>query len=119
MADRQASFQLDIPAGGYATSLITGVPQPDGAAEKAFPGTVHGQQVHDSELHELELTVRPEGDNVNFEARLDDQALYQWSGPLAALSLYPKWPPIPQGRLALGALAADWVVYEVKVKRLK
>ena len=60
-----------------------------------------------------------EGGNVRFESRLDEQPLYEWSGAATALSLYSKWPAIPQGSLALGAHAANWVVYAVKVKRLE
>ena len=50
---------------------------------------------------------------------LDGQPLYEWTGPIAALSLYAGWATIPPGSLALGTIADDWVVSEVKAKRLE
>jgi len=73
--------------------------------------------VKDSEQHDLELTVRLDGSNATVTATLDSQPLYQWAGPTADLSPDPRWAT-PPGSLALGTHTIDWVVYEVKVKRL-
>ena len=50
-------------------------------------------------------------------SRHDGLPLYEWTGLTADLSEHEKWIA-PPGILALGTNAADWVVYEVKVKRL-
>ena len=50
---------------------------------------------------------------------LDGQPLYEWTGPIAALSQFDKWATTTPGALALGTLAADWVVDSVKAKRLE
>lgn len=115
MADRQVAFKLDgSPKEGFFTSLL----MVEGYGSRTAPGAVKGKQVRDSDQHELDLTVRLEGANASIEARLDEAPLFQWSGPVTALSLYSKWPALPPGTLALGAHKADWVVYSVKVKRL-
>ncbi|MCX6906966.1 MAG: hypothetical protein NTY01_02865, partial [Verrucomicrobia bacterium] len=116
VADRQVAFKLDgHPKDGFFTSLL----MVEGKDSRNVPGALKGKQVQDSDQHELELAVRPEGANASIEARLDGQPLYQWSGLVTALSLYSKWPALPPGTLALGAHRADWVVYAVKVKRLE
>ena len=82
------------------------------------PGVLHGRQVQDSEQHDLEVSVHPDGANATVTTTLDGQPLYEWTGPTAALSQSTGWHTAP-GALALGSMAADWVVYEVKVKRLE
>ncbi len=71
----------------------------------------------DSEPHDLEVTVRLEGANATITITLDGQPLYTWAGPVSSLNQHPSWKT-PPGTLALGTFAADWVVSEVKVKRL-
>lgn len=113
---RRASFMLDgYPKGGFFSCLR----EINGERPESAPGTVKGKVVKDSETHELELTVRLEGVNVRFEARLDDQPLYQWSGPVSELRLVKEWQTAPPGVIALGTHSADWLVYAVKVKRLE
>jgi hypothetical protein len=70
----------------------------------------------DTEGHDLEVTVRLDGADATHITTLDDQPLYEWTGP-ADLSQDVRWKTLP-GTLALGTMAADWVVYGVKVKRL-
>jgi WD40 repeat protein len=116
VADRLTSFMLDgYPSEGHWSCLH----QINGTKGKDQPGTVKGKVVKESELHELELTVRLEGSNVRFETRLDNQPLYQWAGSSNALGLEKAWQTTPPGALALGAHSADWLVYAVKVKRLE
>jgi hypothetical protein len=115
VADRMVGFGLDEwPKDGF----YTGLSQVEGKLLKNGPGAVHGKQVKDSEQHDLEVTVRLDGANATITATLDGQPLYEWTGPTADLSEYEKWAS-PPGALALGAKAADWVVYEVKIKRLE
>jgi WD40 repeat protein len=116
VADHQTSFMLDgYPQEGYWSCLhiIKGV------NEKSQPETVKGKVVKDSELHELELTVQLEGSNVQFRAFLDDEPLYQWSGPADSLIQQEAWQITPPDVIALGAHNANWLVYAVKVKRLE
>ena len=112
VADRMVGFDLDGSAGNW-----TGLVHVDGKWGKNLPGALAGKQVKDSDQHDLEVTVRLNGANATITVTLDDQPLYEWTGPTAALSRHSLWKTAP-GSLALGTMAADWVVYEVKVKRL-
>jgi serine/threonine protein kinase/WD40 repeat protein len=114
VADRLVGFQLDAfpNLGNY-----TGLNLVQGKGVTNAPGSARGKQVKDSEQHDLELTVRLDGSNATVTATLDSQPLYQWAGPTSDLSPDPRWAT-PPGSLALGTHAIDWVVYEVKVKRL-
>ena len=80
---------------------------------------VRGQQIEDSEPHDLEITVRLSARTVQIVATLDDRPLYEWSGPATSLNLGKMWSSLPQPTLHLGAGTADWVVSAVKVKRLE
>ena len=113
VADQMVGFDLD---GSPRDGFYTGLQRVKDKGAKDAPGALHGKQVKDSEQHDLEVTVRPDGTNATITATLDDQPLYEWTGPTADLSPVWKTPP---GTLALGTSAADWVVYEVKVKRLE
>ena len=114
VGDRMTGFDLD---GRPQNGIYTGLVQVNGKLGKDLPGVIEGKQVKDSEQHDLEVTVRLTGTAAVITTTLDDQPLYEWAGPSAALSQYPLWQT-PPGTLALGTMAADWVVYEVKVKRL-
>lgn len=115
IANRMAGFNLDgFPSDGY----ITSVQQVNGKRGKDVPGAVTGRQVNDSELHDLEVTVHLFETGTTITTTLDGQPLYEWSGPLTALSQSRHWADAPAGSIALGALDANWVVYEVKAKRL-
>jgi len=115
IADQTVGFEIDgWPAKGYRTGLA----RVNGLETLNEPGSVHGRQVLDSELHDLEVTVRLNGATATITATLDDRPIYSWTGPVTALTQSPDWKSTP-GALALGTMAADWVVYEVKVKRLE
>ena len=114
VADRRVGFNLDgFPRDGYCTGLIL----VNGKLGKDLPGVIEGKQVKDSEQHDLEVTVRLVGPSAVITTTLDDQRLYEWAGPVSSLSQHPSWNS-PPGTLALGTATADWVVSEVKVKRL-
>ncbi len=115
IADQMVGFEMD---GQPGLGFYTGLDKVNGKMGKKLTGVVAGKQVKDSEQHDLEVTVRLDGANATITTTLDDQPLYGWTGPTAALSQDPAWKT-PPGTLALGTLAADWVVYEVKVKRLE
>lgn len=89
----------------------------NGKLGKDLPGTIEGKRVKDSEQHDLEVAVRLAGPSAVITTTLDGQPLYEWAGPVSSLSQSPYWKT-PPGALALGTSAADWVVYEVKVKQL-
>ena len=113
VADSMVGFDLDGWGGKY-----TGLNRVNNKSGKELPGVLEGKQVPDSEQHDLEVTVRLDGDNATLTTTLDDQPLYKWSGLTAALSKDVNWKN-PPGTLALGTMNANWVVYEVKVKRLE
>ncbi len=118
-------FSLELPVGNHMVGFDldgdlgkwTSLALANGKWGKGLPGALAGKQVKDSDQHDLEVTVRLNGANATITVTLDDQPLYEWTGPIAALSQHSLWKTAP-GSLALGTMAADWVVYEVKVKRL-
>ncbi len=115
VGDRSVAFALDgLPAEGY----FTGLNQVDGKRGKQLPGSVLGRQVKDSGPHELDVTVRLDGANATISSTFDARPLYEWTGPIVALS--HRWPELhwPADTLALLTFANDWLVLEVKVKRL-
>jgi len=115
VANRMCGFELDgRPHGGIYTGLIL----VNGKFGKDLPGTVQGKQVQDNEPHDLEVTVRLEGANATITTTLDTRPLYEWAGPIAALSQHPAWATTPPGALALGTHFGRWAVSAVKVKRL-
>ncbi|WP_397379429.1 hypothetical protein [Prosthecobacter sp.] len=89
----------------------------NGKFGKDLPGAVQGKQVKDSEPHDLEVTVRQAGPSAIITTTLDGQPLYEWAGPVSSLSQHSDWKST-HGAFALGTVASDWVVSEVKVKRL-
>jgi hypothetical protein len=117
VADRMTGFEFDGQSrGGHCTGLIT----VNGKHASALPGSLRDKQVRDSDQHELEVAVRLDGANAKITTTLDSQPLYEWSGPIDALAQGSNWKAsTTHGVLALGTLAADWVVYEVKAKRLE
>jgi serine/threonine protein kinase len=115
VADKMVGFVLHSRAGA---DYYTGVSQVNGRSGKDIPGAALGKQVKDSEPHDVEVTVRLDGENATITSTLDAHPLYEWTGPTATLSLNQGWASIEPGFLALGTTADDWVVSEVKVKRL-
>ncbi len=115
VADRMVSFELD---GGKEDRRYTGLTQVNGKMADAVPGSLHGKQVQDSDPHDLQVTVRLDGENVTLTTTLDGGPLYEWTGPTAALSQHADWATTEPGVLALGTSAGRWMVSEVKVKRL-
>ena len=114
VGDRMTGFELDGSSGKY-----TGLQLVNGKGVKEVPGVVEGKQVKDSEQHDLEVTVRLYEISAKITTTLDGEPLYEWAGPTATLSQNLGWATTPHGSLALGTLAADWVVYEVQAKRLE
>jgi hypothetical protein len=106
-------FTLDGVNGRYTALMCV-----NGKIGADVPGAVAGKQVNDSGRHDLEITVRLNGQNTNISTMLDGRPQYQWTGPIAALSQYSPWATTPPGSLALGTNTARWVVSEVMAKRL-
>ncbi len=113
VGDRLTGFELDGFKGEY-----TGLFMVNEKGGKDLPGVVEGKQVKDSAPHDLEISVRLDGTNAKVTTMLDARPLYEWTGPIAGLSQYHGWATTPRGSLALGTVAGDWAVSEVKVKRL-
>ena len=113
VGDRTVGFELDgFPSLGW----ISGLNAVNGKFGRELPGGVHGKVIKDAEQHDLEVTVRLFGANALITALFDGQPLYEWSGPITALTNSSVWRS-PPGTLGLGTVASGWVVYEVKVKR--
>ena len=116
IASRMVGFNLDgFPSDGYITALQL----VNGKKGTDVPGAVAGRQVNDSALHELEVTVHLYETGTTITTTLDGQPLYEWSGPVSLLSQSSRWATTAPGSFALGAIDADWVVYEVQAKRLE
>jgi hypothetical protein len=113
VGDHTVGFDLDGDSGRW-----TGLTLVDGKWGSALPGSLPGKQLKDSEQHSLEVTVRLDGAKARITTTLDGRPLYEWTGPTTALSQHTAWATTEIGTLALGTMANDWVVYEVKVKRL-
>ncbi len=114
VAGRTVGFAFEVaPEDG----CLTGFSQIDGKSLKDLPYAVRGKLVKDAEQHDLEVTVRLNGDNVTLSATLDDKPLCEWSGHAAALNQHPDWNT-PQGTLMLSTYTSDWVVHDAKLKRL-
>ncbi len=114
VGDRMTGFDLDGFRGSY-----TGLNMVDGKQTDRLPGAIEGRQVKDSRPHDFKVTVRLEGANAKITTTLDTHPLYEWTGPIMALSQNSNWGAAPPGALAFGTLAADWEVSEVKVRRLE
>ncbi len=116
VGDRAVGFYLDgNPGEGFDTALAC----VDGKFGRAQLGAVPGKQIKDAALHELEVTVRLDGPNAKISSTLDSRPLHEWTGPIASLSLNGTWlGNAPATTLALGSVANDWVVSEVKAQRL-
>ena len=93
---------------------ISGLNAVNGKFGRKLPGGVHGKVIKDAEQHDLEVTVRLFGANALITALFDGQPLYEWSGPITALT---NSSVCVHSTLGLGTVASGWVVYEVKVKR--
>jgi eukaryotic-like serine/threonine-protein kinase len=115
VGDRMVGFDLDgAPFAGHSTGLVKGGEK---SASK-LPGALLGKQIKDFEPHELDITVRLQGDTATITTLLDARPFHEWSGPTAALSQLPFWAS-PPGRLAIGAMSADWTVTGMRVRRLE
>jgi serine/threonine protein kinase/WD40 repeat protein len=115
VGSRMVGFDLDgAPFAGYTTGLV----QVDGKWGKNLPGTVSGKRIKDDKFHDLEVTVRLNGLQTDITFSLDGMPLYRWTGPNQSLSGIPFWRSVP-GRISVGSMTTDWVVSEVKVKRLE
>ncbi len=124
----QDSLDLNLPIGGrQITAILDGAPKEGwfsglsrvagGNAKGRFG--VEGKKLQDAEQHEWEISVHLEGANARIESLLDGEPLFKWSGPVTELSLSEQWQQgMPGPVIALGSQKADWVVYEVKAKRL-
>lgn len=113
VADRMVGFAVDgfMENDGYTGVML------NGRDIKDVPDAVRGGQVKDSDQHDLEVTVRLDGANATITSTLDGRSVYAWTGAITALSQNKKWAS-PPGQLAIGTASGNWVVSEVKVKRL-
>jgi serine/threonine protein kinase/WD40 repeat protein len=116
VADRMCGFGFE---GRVSDGIYTGLSLVNGKFGKDLPGVVEGKQISDTGPHDLEVTVRLDGGNATITTTLDGNPLYEWTGPTAALSQHKAWATTEAGSLALGSMAGDWAVSEVKLKRLE
>lgn len=113
VGDQMTGFELDGWGGKYS-----GLNMVNGKYGQSLPGVVKGKQVKDTEPHDLEVTVRLDGSNATITTTLDTRPLYGWTGPTAALSRPSEWATSPPGSIAFSTVTDDWMVSEVKAKRL-
>jgi formylglycine-generating enzyme required for sulfatase activity len=120
VANRKALFILDgYPQKGFCS----GLEMIDGKTADLVPGSLHGRQIKGSELHDLEVSVVLNGADTRITVTLDSHSFFDWSGPIASLSVKPSWPAfaptlLAPGLLALGSMDTGWTVTEVKAKRV-
>ena len=118
VADNQVSFLLDA-SNSKDKEFVTGLSMVDGKIGYDNPDVLRGEQVKDSDSHELEITVRLSARSAQITATLDDRPLYEWTGLPTSLNLVAGYQSPAQPLLHLGATGANWVVSAVKVKRLE
>jgi serine/threonine protein kinase len=115
VGERMVGFYVDgNPAQGFDTALAC----VNGKFGKDVPGFVPGKQVKDSLPHDLAVSVRLDGANAKITSTLDTRPLFEWTGPISSLGLNTAWDGTPPAIIALGTVCDDWVVSEVKAKRL-
>jgi len=114
VGDRMTGFDLD-----GSNSQYTGLQTVNRKGGKNLPGVVTGKQASNSEKHSLQVTVRLDGENATITTRLDGKPLYEWTGSTKALGQHSMWAGTDPGTLAVGVSSPDWMVSEVKMKRLK
>lgn len=114
VGNRMTGFDLHgFPKAGYFSGLCL----VDGKFSSDVAGAVRGKVIHDAQPHRLEITVRLLGFNSKVTATLDDAPFYEWTGPIESLSQRSYWES-PTGTLGIGAYAPNWVVEEVKARRM-
>jgi len=74
-----------------------------------------GPQTTDTNAHELYIRVQLEGGNTTISLTRDTQPLYEWTGPISALSTEYDGT-LPTDQIALRAIAGNWVVDQVMVR---
>jgi WD40 repeat protein len=117
VADRMCGFEIE--GGRTLGGIYSGLMMVNGKVGKDIPGVLEGEVINDTALHDLEVTVRLDGENATITAMLDGKPLYEWTGPTSALRLYPSWSTSEPGTIALGTYDGGWAVSEVKLKRLE
>ena len=112
---RQTSFMLDGYASQGHRSTLHFL---DGDGGSRDPKSIKGQQIQDEQAHQLEVSVRVGNGTSEIETRLDSQPLYRWSGPTSSLSMNPRFPSLPPGRLGFGSHGPEWIITAARVRRL-
>ena len=116
VGDRMCGLDLDGKSGRDPPT--TGLVTVNGKWGVRLPGVVIGRQVKDLRPHDLDIAVGLQGASVTITTLLDSKLLYEWSGPMASLRQAPFWvEKTKPGVLGFGN-RGQWVVSEVKVKRL-
>lgn len=115
VGNRSARFQIDSwPNRGFRT----GLEKVDGEGVLVSSHSLMGQIITDLKPHDLEVSVRIQGEEAAITSTLDSTPLHHWSGPISALDNNLRPPDWPAGTLALATSADDWVVSSLKVKRM-
>lgn len=113
VGDRLAGFDLDgLPADGHWTGLTL----VNGKTIKEVPGNLHGEQIRDPQVHELEFNVQLDGTKATINTTLDGRPLHAWVGPFAELGQEPEWQ-VPGENPAVGTMTSGWVLHQAMVQR--
>ena len=112
---RQTGFVID----GYASAGgFSGLHLLDGNTAMHDPKAIKGKLIKEDGVHLFDLVVVHSGLTSEIIIRLNSQPLYRWEGPTSSLSMSPRITGIAPGQINLGSHYAEWVVTEMRVRRL-
>ncbi|MCB1087124.1 MAG: hypothetical protein KDM63_08770, partial [Verrucomicrobiae bacterium] len=112
--DRHVRFQIDAQPGyGYRTGLS----DVDGEGVLTSPQGLKGQIIDDLEVHDLEISVRLLGEEVEIVSLLDGDFLHEWKGKIASLEDNTRPGNWPSGAIGLTVHSDDWEISEIRARR--
>jgi serine/threonine protein kinase/WD40 repeat protein len=112
---RQTGFVID----GYASAGgFSGLHLLDGNTAMHDPKAIKGKLIKEDGVHLFDLVVVHSGLTSEIIIQLNSQPLYRWEGPTSSLSMSPRITGIAPGQINLGSHYAEWVVTEMRVRRL-
>lgn len=112
LSDRVRILDTWLADGGFTgLILINGIP----ITHPTRTDVRRGPQTTDTAAHELLIRVQLTGDQTTLTLTRDRQPLYQWTGPISALSTEYDGT-LPTDQIALRAIAGNWIVDQVKVR---
>ena len=115
VGETMTGFELD---GAYTAGHYSGLILLNGKEPRYLKDiSTHGQQVKDALPHELSLIVQLNDSEVTMTASVDGKQIYEWTGPIDALSQLKAWDKTTKGKPAVGTLQANWEVHKASIRR--